>query len=181
MPTPADSEARKRVILGRITGAHGVAGWLKVFSYTEPRDNIFSYQPWLLGGRGDGPEQDDAAWTEVEFIDSGRRGKNLAVKFAGIDDRDEAGRLADCLVAVYREQLPAPAPGEYYRVDLLRMEVMTVEGRRLGKIVDIRETGANDVLVVEGETRCLVPFVRNEVVRQVDLDNGVVEVEWQWD
>ena len=173
--------AGKRVIIGKITGGHGVTGWLKVFSYTEPRENIFLYQPWLLekGGRENGEE--GGAWTEVEFADSGKKGKILVVKFAGVEDRDSAVAFIDCGIAVYRAQLPAPPAGEYYWTDLLQMEVVSVSGKQLGKIIDIRETGANDVLIVEGKTRCSIPFVKDEIIKQVDMDNGVIKVDWQWD
>ena len=176
--TPAGSGV---VIIGKITGVHGVKGWLKVFSYTEPRENIFLYHPWLVGKDREKNGEKDGAWTEVEFADSGKRGKTLVVKFAGAEDRDGVRKFIESWIAVYRARLPEPAAGEYYWADLLQMEVVTVTGKPLGKIVDIRETGANDVLIVEGKTRCSIPFVKNEIIKQVDMDNGVIKVEWQWD
>ena len=178
MLAPAGNEPGTRVIIGRISGVHGVRGWLKVFSFTEPRDNIFLYQPWLLG---DGDKETDAAWTEVEFDEYGSRGKTLVVKFAGVEDREAAERFVGLPLAVARNRLPEPGPGEYYWADLLHMEVVTRTGKRLGRVVDILETGANDVLVVAGGKRRSIPFVMDEVVRQVDLDDAVITVEWEWD
>lgn len=178
MLAPAGSEPGKRVTVGRISGVHGVRGWLKVFSYTEPKENIFLYQPWLLG---EGNDAAGVTWTEIEFVDTGNRGKTLVVKFPGVEDRETANRFIGRAVAVARNRLPEPGPGEYYWADLLRMEVVTLSGKRLGRVVDILETGANDVLVVEGDRRRSIPFVRNEVVRQVDLDGAVIKVEWEWD
>ena len=178
MPEPAGSGPGKRVIIGRISGVHGVRGWLKVFSYTKPRENIFLYQPWLLG---EADNSAGATWTEIEFADCGNRGKSLVVKFAGVEDRDSAGQFIGRQVAVYRASLPEPGSGEYYWTDLLGMEVVTLAGKRLGKVVDILETGANDVLVVEGDRRRSVPFIREEVIRQVDLDSALITVEWEWD
>ena len=166
----------KRIILGRISGTHGVRGWLKVFSCTDPRDNIFLYQPWLLEpGREDGND----AWSEVEFVERGASGKTLIVRLPGIEDKEAALPLAGRSLATYRERLPEPEAGEYYWADLMQMEVVSVAGERLGKVVDLRETGANDVLVVQGLSRCLIPFVNDEIVREVDLDNGVIRVDWQ--
>ena len=178
MPEPAGNEQGKRVIIGRISGVHGVRGWLKVFSYTEPRDNIFLYQPWLLG---ENDKNTGTTWNEIEFDEYGSRGKTLVVKFPGVENRETAGRFTGRPLAVLRDRLPAPASDEYYWTDLMHMEVVTVTGRRLGRVVDILETGANDVLVVEGDKRCPIPFVMGEVIRRVDLDGAVITVEWEWD
>ena len=178
--SPAGNGPEKRVIIGRISGVHGVRGWLKVFSYTEPKENIFLYQPWLLGEDNKNAE---ATWTEVEFVEYGKRGKTLVVKFPGVEDRETAGRFIGRPLAVARDRLPEPASGEYYWADLLHMDVVALAGKRLGRVVDIRETGANDVLVVEGDKRRSIPFVMGEVIRQVDMDSAVITVEWEseWD
>ena len=175
---PAGNGQGKRVVIGRISGVHGVRGWLKVFSYTEPRENIFLYRPWLLG------EDNNAAgatWTEIEFDDCGSRGKTLVVKFPGVQDRETAGRYIGRPLAVPRNRLPEPAAGEFYWADLMRMEVVTRTGKRLGRVVDILETGANDVLVVEGDRRRSIPFVMGEVISRVDPDDAIITVEWEWD
>ena len=176
--TLAGNEPGKRVIIGKISGVHGIHGWLKVFSYTEPRDNIFSYHPWLLG---EGKKNAGGTWTEVEFVECGKSGKALIVKFPGIEDRETAVQLIGRPVAVQRERLPEPVSGEYYWADLLHMEVVALGGRRLGRVADIRATGSNDVLVVEGVKRCSIPFVMDEVIRQVDLDRAIITVDWEWD
>ena len=178
MLEPAGNEQGKRVIIGRISGVHGVSGWLKVFSYTAPRDNIFLYQPWLLGEDG---KDTDTAWTEAEYDECGSRGKTLVVKFPGVEDREAAGRFVGRPLAVQRNRLPEPASGEYYWADLMQMEVVTRTGKRLGRVVDMLETGANDVLVVEGDKRRSIPFVMGEVIRRVDLDDARITVEWEWD
>ena len=175
---PAGDGPGKRVIIGRISGVHGVRGWLKVFSYTAPRENIFLYQPWLLG---EGRQNAGATWSEIEFVECGARGKTLVVKFPGIEDRETAIRFIGRPLAVPRNSLPEPESGEYYWADLLQMEVVTLTGKRLGRVVDICETGANDVLVVEGDKRRSIPFVMDEVISQVDPDGAVITVDWEWD
>jgi len=172
---PGGGESRRRIIIGRISGVHGIRGWLKLFSYTDPKENIFLYQPWLLG------RDNGASWTEVEFVDHGASGKTLVVKLPGLEDREAALALVGAVLALSREQLPAPAPGEYYWADLMGMEVVTVTGEDLGRVVDIRATGANDVLIVHGEKRRATPFVMAEVVRQVDQVGAVTTVNWPCD
>lgn len=174
----AGNEPDKRIIIGRISGTHGIRGWLKVFSYTDPRENIFLYQPWLLGeGRG----KSGAAWTEIKFADCGTSGKTLVVKLPGIEDRESAYQFVGRSLAVYRERLPELEPGEYYWADLIDMEVVAVTGERLGRVIDIHATGANDVLVVQGDRRRTIPFVMGEVIREVDEDASLIKVDWEWD
>ena len=178
MPARAGNEPGKRVVIGRISGVHGIRGWLKVFSYTDPRENIFLYQPWLLE---DGSKEGGGKWTEIECADSGTSGKTLVARLPGIEDREAALQFVGRSLAVSRERLPEPEPGQYYWTDLMRMEVVTLAGERLGKVVDIHATGANDVLVVQGDGRQAVPFVMEEVIRRVDRDAAVITVDWEWD
>ena len=98
-----------------------------------------------------------------------------------MEDRDAAARFIGRPLAVLRNRLPEPASGEYYWADLMQMVVVTGTGKRLGRVVDVLETGANDVLVVEGDKRRSIPFVMGEVIRRVDLDDARITVEWEWD
>jgi len=159
------------VTLGRVTGAHGVRGWVKLHSETQPRDNIIHYRTWLLGLGGQ--------WTPRE-VEAGRaQGKGVVAKLVGCDDRDAAEALKGAEIAVRRSQLAADlAPGEYYWTDLEGLRVVTVDGVDLGTVDHLFETGANDVMVVKGERERLVPFVVDQVVRGVDLADGVIRVDW---
>lgn len=159
------------VTLGRISGAHGIQGWVKVHSDTNPRENIVGYSPWHLeraGGR------------EKWKVNAGRRrGKQVVAKLAGCNDRDAAEALAGALIRIPRGQLPEPTePGEYYWADLEGLRVRTTEGVDLGAIHELFETGANDVIVVDGDRERLLPYIWGQVVRDVDLDAGVMLVDW---
>ena len=81
-------------------------------------------------------------------------------------------------IAIRREQLPELTTGEFYQADLIGMAVMDMEGKRLGKLMEIEETGANDVMVIEGEQRLLVPVVTGEIIKYVDLDKGIIQIDW---
>lgn len=178
MPAQAGNGPGKRIVIGRISGVHGIRGWMKVFSYTEPRENIFLYQPWLLG---EGSEEAGAAWTEIEFTDCGTSGRTLVVRLPGIEDRETALQYVGRSLAVCRTRLPEPGSGEYYWADLMDMEVVARTGEPLGRVADIIATGANDVLIVQGDRRRSIPFVMDRVVLQVDRDAAVITVDWEWD
>lgn len=163
--------AEKRIVVGRIAGVFGVKGWLKVMSYTSPRENILHYTPWQL-------EIKDM-WREICVQDWKAHNKGLTVAFEGIDDRDAARVLTGTDIAVMRSQLKELPKGEYYQEDLLDMQVINREGKTLGRVKEIMETGANDVLVITGEGRHLVPLVWKRYVLEIDQDAGVIRVDWE--
>jgi 16S rRNA processing protein RimM len=160
----------KLVTLGRISGVHGVKGWVKVHSYTEPRENIAGFAAWTVSRRG--------AASVLEVEDSRSGGGHVIAKLKGIDDRDEARGWIGAEIAVERAALPECAPGEYYWADLEGLEVRTVGGETLGKVDHLLATGSNDVLVLDRAGR-LIPFVPGSVIRSVDLDAGVIVADWQ--
>jgi 16S rRNA processing protein RimM len=163
----------KPVTLGRISGVFGVQGWVKVFSHTEPRDNIVRYDRWTLRG----PEGE----RDVE-VESGRRqGALVVAKLAGIDDRDAARALVGAEIVVDRSRLPKCEAGEYYWADLEGLEVRTPAGEVLGTVDHLLATGAHDVLVVKGSRERLIPFVLDKVIRAVDLGAGVIVADWSSD
>jgi 16S rRNA processing protein RimM len=168
-----DAEQPERVLLGRIVGVHGLKGWVKVHSWTRPPEGIFDYSRWLLKRGSD--------WQPLELEDARRQGKRLIAKLAGVDDRDAAQALMQAEVAVLRSDLPPLDQDEYYWSDLIGLEVVTVNGVNLGRVDHLLETGANDVLVVKGERERLIPFVADTVVDAVDLDGGVIRVDWDPD
>lgn len=161
---------RHRITVGTISGVYGLKGWVKVHSYTDPREGILKYSPWLLqtGGR----------WTEMVLTTGRRHGRGTVVKLAGCDHPDQARRLVGCEVAVTRAQLPDPDEDDYYWADLVGLAVRTTEGQELGRVERLLETGANDVLVVRGERERLIPFVATRVVTRVDLDQQLIVVDW---
>lgn len=168
------NDSGRRILLGRVIGAFGVRGELKLASFTEPQAAILGYQPWLLR---------DAQGREREL--TGVRGretaKGVVARFPGVDDRDAAEALRGFEVVVPRSVLPAPGRGEYYWVDLEGLRVETVDGAALGVVSHLFATGANDVMVVrdggDGRER-MIPFVRPDFVRDIDFEAGLVVVDW---
>lgn len=167
----------ERVVLGKISGVFGVQGWLKVYSYTSPRDNIVGYSPWLLCR--------DGGETTHAVLAGRAQGDGVVARLAGITDRDAAALLVGAEIVVERATLGPPAekaaPGEYFWVDLQGMEVRGIDGRRFGVVDHLFETGANDVMVVVGETRHLIPFVYRSVVLEVDGGQRRITVDWMPD
>jgi len=168
------------ISLGRITALYGLKGWLKVHSDTSPRENIVRYQQWWLGQSG--------GWQHIKVVDGRPQGKTIVVRLEGIDTPEAASRLIGAQIAVQRADLPVAKPGEYYWTDLLDMAVQTVDGIRIGSVVRLFETGANDVLVVRDEresskagAEILVPWITPSVITEVNMEDQLITVDWDPD
>jgi len=161
--SPAD-----RVLLGHIAGVHGIKGWVKIHSYTDPKDAIFDYQPWLLG----------EAQVATELVEGKASGKYLLARLKGVNNRDDAAAVAGQKIQVGKDALPQLQDSEFYWADLVGLKVINQDGSALGSIVDMLATGANDVMVVNGDRERLIPFVMDLYVSQVDLEQGFVKVDW---
>jgi len=160
-------------VLGRVSGVFGVKGWVKVFSYTDPREAILDYDGLLLGTEGE--------WQPANVAEGQRHGKTVVVRIVGFDDRDQAATLIGSKIGVERGALPETEEGHYYWSDIEGLEVRRKDGSVLGKLSHLLETGAHDVMVIKGDSEYLIPFVNNEVVVDVDLAAGVITVDWEWD
>ena len=172
--TKAEGDEQRFVTLGRISGVHGVQGWVRVHSDTSPRENIVRYSPWYLV-REDRQER--------RKLKSGRRqGKTVVAKLEGCNDRDAAEGLVGAEIRIPRAALPeTESPGEYYWADLVGLHVETLDGVRLGRVDHLFETGSNDVIVVRGDRERLIPYVWEQVVHAVDLEGGKIRVDWDPD
>lgn len=159
--------------VGEIAGVYGVRGWVRIRSYTDPPANIFDYRPWLVESNG--------SWSEHTVSEGRPHGKGLIARLPGVDDRDSAAAMVGCKLAVYRRQLPPGGDDEFYWADLEGLEVRTLGGLVLGTVDHLIETGANDVLVVRGERERLIPYLRDRVIRRVDLQAGTITVDWDED
>jgi len=162
------------VLLGRIHGAFGVRGELKLESFTDPVRGILRYQPWILrDARG--------AEREVSGARARETAKGLVATLPGVADRDAAEALRGAEVWVPRSALPPPAPGEYYWVDLEGLRVVNLEGVDFGTVSHLFSNGANDVMVVQGERERMIPFAEPDYVRAVDFGAGTITVDWDAD
>jgi 16S rRNA processing protein RimM len=165
------------VVLGRISGLYGVKGWIKVFSFTDPRQAILGYTDCLL--------KQDGRWNAVHLAEGRKQGKSIVARIEGIDDRDTAAELVGADIGISRDLLPETGSGEYYWADLEGLQVLHRDGRVLGKVAYVLATGANDVLVVQGgasaDQEILIPFLAGSVILDVDVAAGVINVDWEWD
>jgi 16S rRNA processing protein RimM len=170
--------AEDLIVLGKIYSVHGVRGEVKVYSFTDPIDNLLDYPRWTL--RRDGQSQ------QVDLASGRLQGKVLVVKIKGLDDREEARSFAGYDICVPRSLLPALDDGEFYWLQLQGLKVIDLQGQLLGKIDHLLETGANDVMVVRpcagslDDRERLLPYTE-QCVRSVDLQAAEMRVDWDAD
>lgn len=149
-------------------------GWVRVYSDTQPRENIVRYKPWFL-------RRDNGEWQEAALEEGRAHGKGVVARLADCTDRDQAQLLVGCEIGVQQDRLPALPPGEYYWKDLIGLQVVNTQGDDFGTVDHLLETGANDVLVVKGERERLIPFVMKQVIVEVDTDQARILVDWDKD
>ena len=161
------------IVLGKVSGLFGVRGWVKIHSFTDPREAILSYSDWRIERGGD--------WKPIELAEGKPHGKTVVARFEGTASREEAAQYVGATIGVPRAALPTTGDGEYYWADLEGLQVRDTDGAVIGTVAYLLETGANDVLVVrDGDREILVPFVADSVIRKVDIANGVIDVNWEW-
>jgi 16S rRNA processing protein RimM len=166
-----NTDPNRYVILGQVVGVFGIKGWVRIQSDTEPSDNILTYSPWYLA------RQDD--WQAYKVLQGQAHSKGIIALLEGCHDRDMAASLVGCRIAVTRNQLPTPAQGEYYWSDLIGLDVYNLQQEYVGKVTAMLPTGANDVLVIQGQNEeILIPYVKDYYVYGVDLAAGKIAVDW---
>lgn len=155
--------------MGRIAAPFGVKGWVKVQPYSDDPGALGDFGSWRVG-RGEAQTH-----YPVEAVQD--HGNALVAKLAGVDDRDAAYALRGLEVSVARGDLPPPEENAFYWSDLIGLTVINREGAELGKVAGLMETGAHDVLVVQGRRERLIPFVA-AFIGAVDLAKRTIEADW---
>ncbi|NQZ52956.1 MAG: ribosome maturation factor RimM [Piscirickettsiaceae bacterium] len=162
--------------VGKISGIFGVKGWMKVFSFTEPRRNILAYSPLYISRKGE--------WVEAKISGGRAQGKGIVIGLVDITDPDQVLPLIGSELAITKKQLKPTAKDEFYWSELIGLEVINLRNEVLGQVKEILATGAHDVLLVqdkEHDVERLIPFVMGEIVEQVNLDDNVIRVNWELD
>lgn len=158
------------VELGRIGGPFGVAGWLRVQSFTEPVEGLLRFECWSLRDASD-------RRSEHRLIEGRRQGKGLIVRLEGVEGRTAAEALRGASVEVARRKLPPAGERQFYRADLVGLEVSNLEGEALGVVQHFVDAPAGALMVVRGEREHWIPAAPRHL-RSVDLGARRIVVDW---
>jgi len=168
------------VVLGRVLGAFGIHGWIKIRPFTGSSDGLLGQSVWVLSQAG--------ATRTVQVAAAKPHGALVLAQLKGVGERGQAEALRGADVTVGREQLPEPDAGEYYWSDLIGLSVRNLNGVDLGRVTGLIGAPAHDVLRVaagqgqdhdQGREQ-LIPFVE-PILREVDLAGGCITVDWEAD
>ncbi|MEE9336241.1 MAG: ribosome maturation factor RimM [Granulosicoccaceae bacterium] len=177
------------IALGRVSGLFGVKGWVKVFSDTQPRENITQYGNWWLNNT-ESTKDWQRDWQKYKILQARPHGKTIIALFDGITTREAAAKLIGQQVAIPRNLLPEAQEDEYYWADLVGCKVVSVSGEEMGLVDRLFETGANDVLVVKkgkdiingsDNSEVLIPWVVPDVITNIDITAKQIVVDWDPD
>ncbi|OGT25244.1 MAG: 16S rRNA processing protein RimM [Gammaproteobacteria bacterium RIFCSPLOWO2_02_FULL_42_14] len=158
------------IVVGRLGDAFGLRGWLHLISFTDPAENIFHYSNWAVIV--------DQKPQHITVLQHQVHGNHFVVQLKEVADRDHALLLKHHDISVERDVLPTLSHNQYYWADLIGLEVQNTQGKQLGVIDSLFETGANDVMVVQGEQEILIPYLPS-VIQKVDLAKKIMIVNWE--
>ncbi|VFP83897.1 Ribosome maturation factor RimM [Candidatus Erwinia haradaeae] len=166
------------LIIGIMGAPYGTHGWLKVCSYTEVNTNIFRYYPWFVKIADKLDIIEVARWKTYN--------QKIVIKIKGIDYPEIVReKLTNQEIIIHTNQLPPLSEGEYYWKDLIGCQVINIKHIVLGVVIQILETGSNDVLIVQTNLKVrgrmkeiLIPFLHNKVIKNIDLANQIIYVHW---
>lgn len=178
---PADA-----IEVGRIAGAWGVKGWIRVQPFASDPQALFSSRRWYLKPPEGGalPRPGAAAGTIpplLKVTNARDHGDGVVAQVQDVTDRSGAEALRGARVFVPRSSFPTAGEGEFYWIDLIGLSVVNREGERLGEVVGLIDTGPHSVLRVqpegEGADERLIPFV-GAYVDEVSLERRLITVDW---
>ncbi len=178
MSTPGDDFPTDAVEVGRVLGAWGIKGWIKVQPFATDPQALFSTKRWHLRPP-DGPGVRPPALLHI--TQSREQGGLVVAGAQEVLDRNAAEALHGARVFVARSSFPTAGDDEYYWVDLIGCAVVNREGVALGTVADLIDTGVHSVLrVVQGDDERLIPFVA-AYIDSVDLPARSISVDWGLD
>lgn len=164
------------VVIGRIGAAYGLKGWLKLHSFTQPTENILNYQDWYVKHSGS-----NESWRLLPKPEVRWQNNILLVHIPGCSDRESTAVYVNADIGVLREQLAELKGDEYYWHDLEGCSVINQDDVMLGQVAYVLETGANEVLVVKAERERLIPYILEETILAVDIQEKIIRVRWDPD
>lgn len=162
-------QSRQLVVLGAITGVHGIGGMVKVKSFTGDPYAIGDYGPLILGDTG----------KRLEIAHMQPHKDIFLMRFEGVDGRDAAEALKGLELKIERDVLPDAEDGEFYFADLVGLAVRRDDDRTIGKVVDVVNFGAGDLLEIEFDGHKKTEFLafNDATVPVVDMAGGFVVID----
>jgi 16S rRNA processing protein RimM len=158
--------------LGRVGAPFGIKGWVHIESHTDPPQGLLGYRQWVL-------RLANGERLARSVLEGRQHAEGLVAHLEGVDDRGGAAALTGAVIEVDRAELPRLPEREYYRADLLGLQVRNLDGTELGTVSHFVEAPAGAVMVAReaGGREHWVPAAPPHL-RRVDLTAGEILVDW---
>tara|TARA_B100000767_G_scaffold3944_1_gene3732 strand:- start:736 stop:1239 length:504 start_codon:yes stop_codon:yes gene_type:complete len=158
------------LVMGQLVGSFGIKGWFKVKVFTEVVETLENYKEWFISF-------DEKNWSNFSVESIKINQNRMMVKLEGINDRTVAEGYRGYWVGVLKNSLPELNDNKFYWKDLIGCAVHNTDGCFFGELTGFIETGANDVLIVEGEKKRLIPYT-NMTIKKIELKQQQIIVDW---
>lgn len=175
------------IAVGYVSGAYGIAGWVRIQPYSDDADALLNVRKWWLGK----PESPDLR--DIDMLQAKSHGGDVVAQLMGVADRNASEALKGYEVRIARSHFPVLSGNEFYWIDLIGLPVENLQGEQLGVVADLMDNGAHPILRVikpaaesahDGETskapETLIPFV-DHFVKTVDQTAKKITVDWGQD
>ncbi|SNT01152.1 16S rRNA processing protein RimM [Noviherbaspirillum humi] len=167
------------VLVGYISGAYGIHGWVRIRPYSDDGDALLHAKTWWL---------DKPVLRDVDVMQAKRHGEDVVAQLMGVADRNAAEALKGATVQVRRSHFPVLDKDEFYWIDLIGLAVDNLKGEPLGTVADLMDNGAHPILRVaaplepgaDKPKEWLIPFV-DQFVKTVDQASRKITVDWERD
>lgn len=176
--------------VGRVLDAWGIKGWVRILSHSADAQALFASRRWFLQPSEKAlPGKPHVVPPVLKILSVRDHGDGIVAQAEGVSDRNGAEALKGARIFVSRSLFPEPGDDEFYWVDLIGMRVVHQDGRTVGEVIDLIDTGPHCVLRIlpEGKTapvkpdeEILIPFV-NAFVGTVDKAARTIQVDWDLD
>jgi 16S rRNA processing protein RimM len=173
------------VLVGHVTGAYGIQGWVRIKPYSDDADALLYAKTWWLSKPGQRPDE----LRDVDMMHAKLHGEDVVAQLMGVADRNAAEALKGAAVQIRRSHFPPLSNDEFYWVDLIGLAVENLQGESLGTVSDLMDNGAHPILRVavpempgseKKPQELLIPFV-DQFVKTVDQAAKKVTVDWGLD
>lgn len=167
------------VLVGYVTGAYGIHGWVRIKPYSSDADAMLHAKTWWL---------DKPGLHDVDALQSKIHGDDVVAQLMGVADRNAAEALKGATVRVRRSHFPPLSNDEFYWIDLIGLAVENLQGEKMGDVADLMDNGAHPILRVvappaSGDDKpkeWLIPFV-DQFVKNVNQAEKKITVDWGLD
>jgi 16S rRNA processing protein RimM len=168
------SKSTDWIVVGRFGRTHGVKGKIIIHSFTHPSENIEQYsQLWYA--------YINKQWQLIKPMQIEITAKHILAQIKNYDTQEQVSKLTNTDIAIPKENLASLPAGEFYWHELIGMHVENTAGLCLGEVSDVLATGSNDVLVVEGDKRHLIPYIMDQFIIKINKEQGLIVADWDID